>query len=130
MTAAAAAFVYGGSGSIGVTLSPTYVTGYYSGGGASDVTTGAVLAAGTGGVAPYTYAWTQVGATPYTWTADAPTAASTTFTADSLPEGVSDVAAFRVTVTDAAGGTGSADISAAAINNTPYYGGFGGIDIR
>lgn len=116
MTALAAAIVYGGT--IAVSASPPTVNGYITGVGSSDVSTGSTVAAGSGGVAPYSYAWEQISVSPYGWAIGAPTAATTDFTVTALPQGVSDSATFEVTVTDAAGAIGRATVIATALNDT------------
>lgn len=64
----------------------------------------AVTATPTGGVPPYTYAWTQVGtsAGPGTLIANSPSAATTTF--KETPNGGA-VATWRCTITDHLGNT-------------------------
>lgn len=86
-------------GAITVTISPD--TSAASGRGAS-VTTGNYTATPMGGLAPYTYAWTQVSATQ-TVTITAPTSAVTKF---SMTMTATDGSAtFRCAVTDALGAT-------------------------
>lgn len=113
MTGAVAAFV---ASSVSVSLSPAAVSGLFNDGGTADVTTGSVIATATGGVAPYSYAWSAVSTNPYTWVITAPTAATTAFTCQSLPEGVVSTRTFQVKVTDAAGMTAVAQIVATARN--------------
>ncbi len=119
----AAAAVFNFANTLAVDVTPETPQGYFAGGGASNITTGSVLASPSGGVTPYTYSWARVGTGPYTWTIGSSTAATTNFTAQSVPEGVADQAIFEVTATDATGAVGRARVTAAAINNTPYYSG-------
>jgi hypothetical protein len=66
------------------------------------------VATASGGTGPYTYAWTRIsGSTQIT--ADAPSAATTTFSGTIGAELVT--ATFRVTATDAAMATATADVS-------------------
>jgi hypothetical protein len=120
MTGAAAAFVIGGSGSFSVTITPSSVSAYANSGAAANLTTGNAVAAASGGVAPYTYAWTQILAGANTWTINSPAASTTTFTCQTLPAGSFDEAGFRVTATDATGATAHEDIFASANNGIPY----------
>jgi hypothetical protein len=103
-----------------VTDMPEDVSGYGNSGAPANITTGLVLATPSGGIAPYTYAWTQVGTTPYTWTINSPAAASTSFTAGTVGAGVSTEAEFKVTVTDSGGQTATATVTAFANNGQPY----------
>lgn len=105
-------------GSFSVALSPTAVTGRYSGasGAAQNIATANVLAGPSGGVLPYTYLWTQPTATPYTWIISAPATAQTKFTAQAVDAGVITSATFKVTVTDSIGGTAFNTITATVTN--------------
>jgi hypothetical protein len=119
--AAAAAAGAGGPTSLKVVLSPTTeVNGFSSAGGTVSVTTASVLASPSGGIAPYTYAWTRIDASAYTWTIGSAAAATTSFTGTNIPDGVATFATFRVTVTDAAGRKATADINAIVRNNAPF----------
>lgn len=122
MTAALACAVF--SGSPAVALSPPSVSGYYSTGGtATTIATGSVIASPSGGVSPYTYAWAQISTSPYTWSIASPAAASTSFSAANIPEGVRDSVTFQVTVTDASGTTATASLVATVRNKVPFPGG-------
>lgn len=69
-----------------------------------------------GGRGPYTVMWSQVGATVGTWTITSPSTTATRFTANSVPAESERIAAFRATVTDAAGVVATADVNAIANN--------------
>lgn len=107
MTGAAAAMagLAGSAASFTVSISPGGVFGSYHGSSAlpQNITTGVALAIASGGRAPYTYAYSQVGASPDTWTINSPATASTTFTGQSIGSGATGDADFMVTVTDANG---------------------------
>lgn len=93
-----------------VAISPLGVTVV---GNSSTLTTGTVTASPTGGFAPYTYAWTRLtngGGNPST--ASAPAAATTSFTKTGLAPEQDATDDWRVTVTDSAGTTATADTTA------------------
>lgn len=100
--------------------SPSSVSGAYNGSSSAsqNITTGNVLGSGTGGRAPYTYAWTQEGATADTWTIGSAATATTNFTATNIGPGSIAFAQFRLTVTDAAGLTAFTIVSAQANNRS------------
>ena len=76
----------------------------------SGVTTDAATGVGSGGTAPYTYAWTIVSHSSVTLpTANTPAAASTTFTQTGLGVGVVEEASWICTVTDADSNTADSD---------------------
>jgi hypothetical protein len=85
-------------------VTPSSVSGAYNGSSSSaqNITTGNVLGSATGGRAPYSYAWTQEGASADTWTIGSPATATTNFTATNIGPGSIAFAQFRLTVTDAA----------------------------
>ena len=88
--------------------------------GSGTVTTDAATATPTGGVAPYTYAWTVVShsnATPPA--ANSPASNISTFTQTAVVE--TDDAVFRCTVTDDNGATAFADLPAFFQNVVPPY---------
>lgn len=93
-----------------VSASPTSVSGTQSGGG-SDVlvNTGFTTATPAGGFSPYTYSWAYVSGAAAA-TANTPSSATTNFGA-TVPAGTSQ-ATMRVTVTDAAGETATATVTA------------------
>ncbi len=81
--------------------------------GTGTATTNATTITPSGGVAPYTYAWTTLsydGGVPPN--INAPTSATTTFTQTSIGPGVFIFASFRCTVTDAVLATTTVDINA------------------
>lgn len=101
-------------GAMSVSLSSESVAGFQNSSSAALVTTGPATATPSGGSAPYTYLWEQVGGSD--WTINSPTAATTTF-GISVDAGDNKSTTFTCTVTD---GTGfeatSAEISASAVN--------------
>ncbi len=84
----------GSSGGMSVTASPAGVDALGSG----STTTPPIMATPSGGVAPYTYAWTYQGGDP-TVAIDSPATAATTFTA-TVTGGDNKLAFFVCTVTD------------------------------
>jgi hypothetical protein len=81
-------------------------------------TSGATVSPGSGGTAPYTYAWALVSDDGLggTWSAVLPTSATSTFRASAVAPGVASDATFRCTVTDARGRTGTVDVTALVVN--------------
>ncbi len=75
-------------------------------------TTNSVTATPTGGLAPYTYAWVRLTGTG---SANSATSAATTFSA-SVGPGDSLSGDFQCTVTDSAGGTATAAVTAIFVN--------------
>jgi hypothetical protein len=120
MTGAVIMLVYPPQQTLSVVDIPGDVSGFGNTGAAANITTGVVEAIPSGGVAPYTYAWTQETSSPYTWAIGSPTAASTTFTCNTLGPGTTAEESFRCTVTDARGSTASAIVTAFANNGQPY----------
>lgn len=100
-----------------VAISPSAVFGFGFGAGSALSTTDPVTATPTGGLAPYTYAWTRLSGDGE---AMSPTLATTTFR-DDVPEGETTEGTFRVTVTDSAAQTATADVTASFTNS--YSGG-------
>lgn len=93
-------------------LASNNAEGYRSGGGG--VTTNAVALTRTGGLAPFTFAWTRVSGSAFT--ADSPTASSTTFSI-SIGNGQSLSATFRCMVTSADGQIASIDVLVSATSS-------------
>lgn len=87
-------------GAMTASASPTTLT---KRGIASSQTTSSVTVTPSGGVSPYTYAWSLVSGD--TLTVNSPTSATTTFTASSLAYGEIRSALYRCTVTDSTSGT-------------------------
>lgn len=93
------------------------VTGRYSSGGSSTITTNASEAVATGGFGPYTYQWALAsngggnpsGATAYT-------SASSAFTKTNVPENQTYIDRWKVTVTDSLGSQAEDEISATFTN--------------
>jgi hypothetical protein len=95
------------SGGMAVSLSDTNVTGSgESTGGSIHVTSETVTATVSGGLAPYTYAWSRVIGDEVTITA--PTSATTAFTETQHPDLIL-TGTYRCTVTDATTKTAQAD---------------------
>lgn len=102
--------VYNPSGSVTlrVDVLPPFTSGFTHGTGV--VTTGAVTATGSGGTAPYTYAWTLLSHSAITPpTADSPTSAVTTFTQTGIAPSTAEDASWQCTVTDDNGNTANSD---------------------
>lgn len=110
----------GAAASFSVSASPSTVNGTYHGasGAAQNITTSATIASPSGGTAPFTYSWAQVGSSAYTWTIGSAATASTSFTATAVGKGEAASADFRVTVTDATGVVRTANVSANAFNES------------
>jgi len=87
-------------GGFGASASPTSL---YASTSTSSATTGSTTVTPSGGVSPYTYAWTLLSGD--TLTVTSPTAASTTFSKTGLAEGDYFFATYRCTVTDSTAGT-------------------------
>lgn len=99
---------------LSVSIAPDPATGAGSGGGSETVTSELATATPSGGLAPYTYAWTHVsGDAAITITSD--TSQSTTFSKFMTP-GASTSAVKRCTVTDAYGQTASDDVDVELTN--------------
>jgi hypothetical protein len=78
-------------------------TSLYKTGPTASQTTASVTVTPSGGVSPYTYAWTLLSGS--TLTVNSPTAATTTFSKTGMISGDSFDATYRCTVTDSTGGT-------------------------
>lgn len=78
-------------------------TSLYKSGIGTNQTTASTTVTPSGGVSPYTYAWTKLSGDAIT--ADSASAATTTFSATALFSGEARDATFRCTVTDSTGGT-------------------------
>lgn len=92
-----------GGGLPGISVTPTVVDGTDAASRSTRVTSATATVTVSGGVAPYTYAWTGVGDP---MTATAPSSAASAFYATLNPQD-EKTATWTCTVTDAAGFTGS-----------------------
>jgi hypothetical protein len=88
-----------------LTVSPASLAKF---GTTSTLTTDTTTATPTGGVGPYTYAWTNVSGATLTVTAS--TSATTAFQATGLAVGEARDATYRCTVTDSTAATATADV--------------------
>lgn len=102
-------FALSHSGDVGVVV---------NGSGTVYATTQPVTVKVEGAVGAITYAWTKL--TGGAWTINNPAGAETTFSIGVAP-GVKETGTFRCTVTDAAGHSGTVEVTATASN---LYGGF------
>ena len=93
---------------LSVTIVPGYAEGFASPlkPTTQTITTNAVTATPSGGLAPYTYAWTG---------GNAPTSATNTFTR-SVPGNSQVTQTYSVTVTDSLGSTAGASVEATFVN--------------
>jgi len=100
-----------------VTITPSSTNGSSGDNSPVSVITPNVTATVSGGLGPFTYAWTNVvnggGTASY---AIQPTMATTAFRKDSVPAFTGYFDTLRVTVTDSLGRTGTADIVAEFTN--------------
>lgn len=97
------------TGGMAVSLSESSVSGTGESTGAPiTATSDTVTATVSGGISPYTYAWTKVVGDDMTITA--PTSATTAFSSEETPDLVL-FGTYRCTVTDAADLTASADVA-------------------
>lgn len=94
---------------LSVNITPTTISGAVIGSGTQPVTTDAATATPTGGLGPFTYAWTVIAGAPIT--INNSTSASTTAT-KSVGPGDSETGTLQVTVTDAIGQTATDTIDA------------------
>ena len=95
-------------------VNPSRVTGTVtasSGAPSASVPTGLANAVVTGGLAPFSYAWSLLSTDGATPSITNPTSASTRFTC-TVPNNETVNASFRVTVTDSTGATTTADCTA------------------
>lgn len=106
-----------------VSVSPTVVAGIFTNSPAANapasrtVTSSSTTATPSGGVGPYTYAWARVSGDVIA--AVSSTSATTTFSG-SVPIDLNTAAVMRVTVTDGASNTATADVNVAL----EYFSGF------
>ncbi len=113
-------YASGGSGAaFDVMLNPSEVAGYAAISGSATIFTQVCSLSITGGLAPYTYAWTVTGSG--TWTADTPSAATTTFKRTSVAAYASYSATISCTVTDARGFAVAAVAGLATVENFGSY---------
>lgn len=97
-----------GSATLRVDVLPPFTSGFTHGTGV--VTTGPVTATGSGGTAPYTYAWTLLAHSAFTPpTADTPAVAVTSFTQTGIAPSTAEDASWKCTVTDDNGNTADSD---------------------
>lgn len=99
--------------------SPAEVTGLVSSTGNPPVTTSASTASASGGIGPFTYAWSGTGG----WTINSPAAATTSFTSPGVAPGDQANGDFSCIVTDASGATAQTNFVLATVTN---LGGGGG----
>jgi hypothetical protein len=112
-----------GGGSFVVAAAPLAAFGARAGGGTT-VTSEQVVATVTGGLAPYSYAWSVISAPSGTWTIQSPVSDRTSFVCAGVPDNDSYVANFKCTVTDS---RGIAQDSATVEVTCSNYGDLGGI---
>lgn len=99
-----------GSASLSVSISPGFASGFADPPGTGIATTDTVTASGSGGVAPYTYAWALESYTAGTPpTASDPSLAATSFTQAGIPSTSTESAIWICTVTDDDGNTAESD---------------------
>jgi hypothetical protein len=114
-------YALGGSGdAFDLSLSPSDVVGYAATPGSASVFTQSCAAVPSGGLAPYTYAWSVTAGSGGTWTAETPAASSTVFKCTGVGESVSYDATISCTVTDARG-------FSVTTGGTAYVENFGGL---
>jgi hypothetical protein len=102
----------------GVSAEYAYGTAYSTGG--QRATTDPITAIPDGGVAPYTYAWTQTGGDAG-WSALYPSNGSTSFRSPVLSSGATSGATFACSVTDSAGATATTStVFVTGSNENPY----------
>ena len=94
----------GGGGTVSVSISPSPFSGTGS-------TTPSLTATPSGGLAPYTYAWTVVSSTAPMTVTHPSLATTTAYSTTTLNPGDSINATLRCTVTDSLGTVGQADVS-------------------
>lgn len=99
------------AGTLAATIIPSPVTRTVVGAPGSSVTTGLVTATPTGGLTPYTYAWTCTShSNPTAPSIAAPSNASTTFTQTDAD--FTNTATFQCVVTDFSGASVSVSVNA------------------
>lgn len=107
---------------VSVSVSPDSASGMAASASPTGVGTNRVTATGSGGLPPYSYAWTlQVNDGGTASTATSPSMAGTSFAKANVPDGTIYNDVWRVTVTDSLGSTAFADITATFSN---FSGGF------
>lgn len=108
----------GASGAMGdlvVSVSPLSATGSTFNPTDTDVTTNLVTVTASGGTAPYSISWAEVGGSGL-WSITNPFGFATRFTAEGVSPSDAVSNAFTATVTDARGRTGEVTVDAAAYN--------------
>jgi len=101
-------------GSAGLTVTPELAYGYGYSKGSITISTNSVTVTVSGGVAPYTFAWTGASGA---WTIINPTSDTTAFRRSSVGAGTNDSRTFTCTVTDANGATSSITVDAYVENS-------------
>jgi hypothetical protein len=94
------------AGAVNLTLVPDTIS---KTGANSLITTASVQATPAGGLAPFTYTWSQVDGD--SMSATAPSSASCAFSATGMTSGETRTAQFRCTCVDSIGSTSSDDVS-------------------
>lgn len=112
-----------GGGAYAVTALPLTAGGYRARSGPTSVSTEAVTVTVSGGLEPYSYAWSLVSSGGGTWTIESPTSPSSRFTRAAVDVDTTWSATFKCTVTDARGFTAYSPNVEATVGN---YGGVGG----
>jgi len=103
-------------GPVSLSISPTEVSAEGDGGGLRNLETPLVSATPSGGLGPFTYAWTRTGGT--TASATSPAAANTSFLKTSVPPGSTPfTATFQCLCTDSLGQTATATCTATFRNS-------------
>lgn len=106
----------GAAGSLAVSISPDPVNGAQANGTTVAVTTDTATANPSGGVAPYSYAWSLVVNDGGTWQILSPNEQATPFKHTGVAPGATRTATFKCIATDARGRTGEAQVTAFAKN--------------
>lgn len=120
-TASGDKVIFDSAGMAALTVDAAPINAVGSGSSAADidVTTNEVTATASGGTAPYTYAWTELGGSG-SWAILSPSSATTRFRAYDVTDGGLVASNFECTATDSRGRTGSVIVTAEAYN----FGGF------
>ena len=105
--------------------SPDFVSGLVSSSTSTSITTDATTASPTGGVSPFTYAWSAVNAAG--WGINNPTSASTRFASPTVAPGNFAEGSIQSVITDAAGNKATTNTVLASANNIGSSGGGGTI---
>jgi len=111
-----------GGGGLFVSTNTTFVRGVQAYGEPVPISTNAATTSASGGVGPYTYAWTAFDSGDG-WTINTPTSASTGFTSPPVAPNDAVGGQFICTATDARGRTGTVTVTAAAENYGDLRGG-------